>query len=80
MPTSKNIFRSATGAKSGEPDIMLLTSLAQCTEPQQRVHANLFGPLKTETGKKYILCMTEYAEMVAVPNKESLTVAMAIFG
>ena len=65
-----------------EPPV-LLTPLPQCTEPQQRVHADLFGPLKTETGKKYILCMTDaftkYAEMVAIPNKESFTVASAIF-
>ena len=62
---------------------MLLTPLAQCIKPQQRVHADLFGPLKTETGKKYILCMTDaftkYAEMVAIPDKESFTVATAIF-
>ena len=62
---------------------MSLTPLAQCTEPQQRVHADLFGSLKTETGKKYILCMTDaftkYAEMVAIPNKESFTVATPIF-
>ena len=62
---------------------MLLTPLAQCTELQQRVHADLFGPLKTETGKKYILCMTntftKCAEMVAIPNKEYFTVATAIF-
>jgi hypothetical protein len=66
----------------GEPP-MLLTPLPQCTEPQQRVHADLFGPLKTETGKKYILCMTDaftkYVELVALPNKESFTVATAIF-
>ena len=62
---------------------MSLTPLAQCTEPQQRVHADLFGSLKIETGKKYILCMTDaftkYAEMVAIPNKESFTVATPIF-
>ena len=31
---------------------MLLMSLAQCPKPQQKVHADLFTPLKTETGKK----------------------------
>ena len=30
---------------------MLLTPLPQCTEPQQHVHADLFGPLKTKTRK-----------------------------
>ena len=62
---------------------MLLTPLAQNTKPQQRVHADLFGPLKTENSKKYILCMTDaftkYDEIVAIPNKESLMVATAIF-
>ena len=62
---------------------MLLTPLAQCTEPQQRIHADLFGLLKTEKGKKCILYMTDtftkYAEMVAIPNNESFTMATTIF-
>lgn len=62
----------------------LLSPLAQCTEPGQRVHADLFGPLKTSgRGKKFILCITDaftkYVELVALPNKESATVAQAIF-
>jgi transposase InsO family protein len=61
----------------------LLTPLPQCTEPNQRVHADLFGPLKTTNGdKKYLLCMTDaftkYVELVAVPNKEAGTVASAL--
>jgi len=61
-----------------------LTPLPQCTEPNQRVHADLFGPLKTSSNnKKYILCMTDafskYVELVPLPNKEALTVASAIF-
>lgn len=62
----------------------LLSPLPQCSEPGQRVHADLFGPLKTSgQGKKFILCMTDaftkYVELVAIPNKESATVAKAIF-
>ena len=62
----------------------LLSPLPQCTEPGQRVHADLFGPLKTSgNNKKYILCMTDaftkYVELVALDNKEASTVAEGIF-
>jgi len=62
----------------------LLSSLPQPTEPNQRIHADLFGPLKTsDIGKKFILCMTEsltkYVKLVPPPNKEAKTVANAIF-
>jgi hypothetical protein len=48
------------------------------------VHADLFGPLKTlDKGKKFILCITDaftkYVELVALPNKEAVTVAEALF-
>jgi transposase InsO family protein len=61
----------------------LLSPLPQCTEPNQRVHADLFGPLKTSDGdKKFILCITDaftkYVELVVLPNKEALTVATGI--
>jgi len=37
-----------------------LQPLPQCSEPNQRLHADLFGPLKTSgSGKKYILCITD---------------------
>jgi hypothetical protein len=62
----------------------LLSPLPQCSEPNQRVHSDLFGPLKiSEKGKKYILCITDaftkYVELVALPDKEALTVTSAIF-
>jgi hypothetical protein len=62
----------------------LLSPLPQCTEPNQRMHCDLFGPLKISgNAKKYILCMTDaftkYVELVAVPDKEALTVTSAIF-
>ena len=62
----------------------LLSPLPQCTEPNQRIHADLFGPLKTsENSKKFILCMTDaftkYVELVALPDKEALTVTSALF-
>jgi len=61
-----------------------LQSLPILTQPNQRVHADLFGPLKTSaTGKKFLLVMTDaftkYVELVAIPNKEAETVAEAIF-
>jgi hypothetical protein len=61
----------------------ILSPLPQCTEPNQRVHADLFGPLKTLDGdKKFILCITDaftkYVKLVVLPNKEALTVASGI--
>ncbi len=61
----------------------LLSPLPQCTEPNQHIHADLFGPLKTTSGdKKFILCLTDaftkYVELVTINNKEAFTVATAI--
>jgi Integrase core domain len=58
--------------------------LPQPTEPNQHVHAKVFRPLKTtESGKKFILCMTDaltkYVKLVPLPNKEAYTFAEAIF-
>jgi len=62
----------------------MVQPLPLLTEPNQRVHADLFGPLKTSArGKKYILVMTDaftrYVELVPIDNKETITVANAIF-
>ncbi len=53
-----------------------LTPLPQCSEPNQRVHMDLFGPLKTsESGKKYFMCITDafskFAELIALPDKQA---------
>ena len=58
--------------------------LPQCSQPNQRIHADLFGPLKTsERGKKYSLCITDaftkYVELVAIPDKEATTIATQLF-
>ncbi len=46
--------------KVGKVQPELLSPLPQCTEPNQRVHADLFGPLKCPNGdKKFILCVTD---------------------
>lgn len=52
--------------------------------PNQRVHADLFGPLlETENGNKWILVITDaftkYTNIIAIPNKEAKTVTKAIF-
>ncbi len=62
----------------------LLSSLPQPTEPNQRIHADLFGPLKTsDSGKNFILFMmdalTKYVKLVPLPSKEANTVANTIF-
>ena len=62
----------------------LLKPLPQCSNINQRIHADLFGPLKISgNGKKYILCMTDafskYVELVPLPDKEATTVAQGIF-
>ncbi len=51
--------------------------------PNERVHADLFGPLPASpSGNKWILTMTcalsKFVRIVALPNKEAQTVAQAI--
>jgi Integrase core domain len=70
--------------KDDHPPPTLLSALPQPTEPNQHVHADLFGPLKTtDSRKKFILCMTDaltkYVEFVPLPNKKTNTAADAIF-
>ncbi len=80
----KSCHRCQVRRRDDRPPPMLLSPLPLPTEPGQRVHANLFGPLRTsDKGKKFILCVTDaftkYVELVALPNKEASTVAEAIF-
>jgi hypothetical protein len=60
-----------------------LTPLPVCTEPNQRVHIDLFGQLKSNSGKKMVMCITDtstkYIEVTVIPDKEAPTVAEAIF-
>jgi hypothetical protein len=76
--------RCQSRRKDIHPIKNLLSPLPQCSALNQRVHFDLFGPLKTSSeGKKYVLCITDaftkYAEMLAIDNKEAPTVAKAIF-
>ena len=43
---------------------MLLTPLVHCTEPQQQVHEDLYGPLKTKHG--VLTCGLGHLEEVAL--------------
>jgi hypothetical protein len=70
--------------KDDRPQPTLLSLLPQCPAHNQRVHINLFGPLKTsDKGMKMVLCMTDaftkYVELVAVADKEAETKGDAIF-
>ncbi len=47
------------------------------------IHADLFGPMLTDSNKKFILCITDaftkYTTVTAIPNKNAETVADTIF-
>ena len=52
--------------------------------PNERVHMDLFGPLRnSNSGNKYVLTMTDsftkYVELVAIPDKSADMVAQAFF-
>jgi hypothetical protein len=71
--------QKALKSKSAEEE---LHPLPLCSAPNQRIHCDLFGPLKTETGKAHVLCITDaytkYAELCVVNNKEASSIANAI--
>ncbi len=61
-----------------------LQPLPTVDQPNQHIHIDLFGPLKTsEKGNKMVLVMTDaftkYAEAIAILDKQAETVAMEIF-
>jgi hypothetical protein len=56
----KSCHRCQLRHTDDQPPPALLLSLPQPTEPNQLIHADLFGPLKTsDSGKTFILCMTD---------------------
>ena len=80
----KTCHKCQIGRNDHRPAPALLTPLPQPTEPNQRIHADLFGPLRDlGRGKRYILTITDaftkYVELVSLPNKEAPTVCEAIF-
>ena len=57
--------------------------MPQCTAPNQRVHVDIFGPLMSTKGKKYILTATDgftkYCEAWAIDNKTAENVSRVLF-
>ena len=61
-----------------------LQPLPLLDQPNQCIHVNLFGPLKTsEHSNKLILCImnafTKDTEVIPIPDKQAVTVANEIF-
>ena len=70
--------------KNIKPKPVHLHPLPIVDQPNQRVHVDLFGPLKSSANqKKYILCITDaftkHAEVIAIADKQAETVAFEIF-
>ena len=72
-------------AQFGTPQSAPLQSLSTAWEPNERVHMNLFSPLRTQSasGNKLILVITDaftkHTEPVRITNKEATNVAWAFF-
>ena len=73
-------------AKPGDPHRLRakLQPLTAPTEPNWRVHLDLFGPLQTTPrNKKMILVITDaftkLAEIVPIEDKKAETIALAFF-
>jgi hypothetical protein len=61
-----------------------LLSMPICSSPNERLHINLYGPLKTSAaGNHYVVVMTDaftkYVELTAIPNKTEDQVAKVLF-
>ena len=60
-----------------------LQPMPQCTAPNQRVHIDLFGPLLSTDGKKYLLtatdAFTKYCYAWPINDKSAITVAKTLF-
>ena len=71
-------------AKAKPPLKQPLQPLPICDKPNQRVHVDLVGPLRTtNAGNKYVMVITDaftkYAEVAPIVNKEAETVAQTLF-
>jgi len=69
----------------GIPPPPPLTPLPPPQGPNRRIHADLFGPLKSsERNNNYVVVVTDafskLARALAIPNKEATTVATAMVG
>jgi hypothetical protein len=61
-----------------------LMSMLICSSPNERLHIDLYGPLKTSAaGNHYLVVMTDaftkYVELAAIPNKTEDQVAKVLF-
>jgi hypothetical protein len=61
-----------------------LLSMPICTSPNERLHIDLYGPLKTSAaGNHYVVVMTDaftkYVELAAIPNKTEDQVAKVLY-
>ena len=77
-------FKCQVSKKAKFEKMVELQPLSQCSMPNQRIHMDLVRPCKTSyAGNKHVLTMTDafkkYAEIVAIPDKEAITVADTIF-
>ena len=71
-------------SKTPLPQPAPLRPLETPSGPNQRVHMDLFGPLRTSTGGNKLICVitdafTKWAEIGAIENKEAQTVARFFF-
>jgi transposase InsO family protein len=68
-----------------KPPASPLRSLPICEGPNERVHVDLFGPMKSTSpaGNKYVCVMTDaytkIVELAPIPDKSAETVAKCIF-
>ena len=60
-----------------------LTPWLQTSQPNERVHIDLYGPLQGDPNFKYVAVITcaftKWAEVVPIANKEAATVAKVVF-
>jgi hypothetical protein len=70
--------------KAKMPKKAALMSMPICSSPNERLHIDLYGPLKTlAAGNHYVVVMrdafTKYVELAALPNKTEDQVAKVLF-
>ena len=60
-----------------------LTPWPATTKPNERVHIDLFGPLRGDPNFKYVAVITDaftkWTEVLPIPDKEATTIAKAVF-
>ena len=77
-------MQKMSGQKKYNSKAVPLKPLPLLDQPNQCIHVDLFGPLKTsECSNKFILCITEvftkYTEVIPILDKLAVTVSNEIF-